>query len=84
MLHAFNKKELCVTFDQKRKNKIIEILSLNNIEYTYYTKDARSTSRASRGHATTLDGNTQFYNKCTFYVHKKDYEHALHLIGGWI
>ena len=81
MIHIFNRKELCVTFDLKSKQEIIEKLASNNIEYTYHTQDARSSGRGSRARAVNVQGNVQFYNKCTFYVLKKDYEKAKYLIG---
>lgn len=84
MIHIFNRKELCITFDRKRKDKIIELLSTHNIEYIYNHADAKSSRRVSRAHAVSQNGNVQYYIKCTFYVKKEDYQKALHVIEGWI
>lgn len=75
MITILNRKELFITLDMKRQADIRNILSANNIEYTVKVKNLNRLSKAG-SFGIDLDYSTEY----KIFVHKKDYDKALHLI----
>ena len=79
----FNRKEICATFDMNRQAEIRYLLQGAGIDYITRTKN-RTENMLVRGGTrayTGTYGNRQMRDyEYHVYVHKDDYEEALHLI----
>lgn len=80
MITVFNRRELTVTHNMRRQG---ELLAQNGIDYRLKTRGqddslTRANVRARTGSAGV---NPDYQYLYTFYVHKKDYENARHIIG---
>ena len=82
MITIFNRKELLITLDMAQQANIREILSANGIDYTVKVTNLQSATvlGSSRSRIGTLGINPNYSYEYKIYVHKKDYETALHLI----
>lgn len=83
MITLFNRRELFVTQSMKRQGEIRTLLAQNHIEYHLKTRGqddsfTRADLRARTGSA-GIDPECQY--TYSFYVHKNDYEKAMHLIN---
>lgn len=83
MITLFNRREVAITFDLAQQSRIREILRTNKVDYTYRVCNRGSASpfASRRAHTGTFGENQAFANEYKFYVHKKDYEYALHLVN---
>ncbi len=83
MITIFNRKELLVTLDMARQSEVRNILADNGIKYSLKVVNLQGAyvvgSRRSR--VGSYGVNQKFSYEYKFYVHKRDYENALHLIG---
>lgn len=83
MITIFNRKELCITFDMKEQSRVRDILATNKIDYTIKTTNRMSPSpmaAGSRARTGTFGQDTGAMYEYKIYVHKNDYEEAVHLI----
>lgn len=78
MLTIFNRRELCITFSIKEQNDVRDLLSANGIEYYFKVYNRSGNMRHDRG-SFGLNMNVEY--KYIFYVNKKDFERAKHIIG---
>lgn len=83
MITLFNRRELTVTLSMKRQSEIRKLLAANHIDYRLKTRGQGDS--LIRADVRTLFGsagiNPEHQYIYTFYVHKNDYEKALHVIG---
>ena len=84
MITFFNRKELCTTYDMRRQAEIRYLLQGAGIDYIIRTKN-RTGAMLLRGGTTRAYtgtyGNQQMMDyEYHIFVHKDDYEEALHLI----
>ena len=78
MLTLFNRRELYMTYDMNERVRICQILSANNIDYQL--KTTNPTASMGAGRHSSFGINTDYAYEYKIYVHKKDYDYALHLI----
>ena len=83
MITIFNRKELLVTLDMARQSEARNILADNGIKYFVKVVNLQSASvvGSSRSRVGSFGVNQRFSYEYKIYVHKKDYEKALRLIG---
>lgn len=82
MITIFTRKELLLTMDMKRQCKVCDMLAANGIKYTVKVTNLQSDARAgSRGRVGSLGIDQNFSREYKIYVHRKDYEKALMLVG---
>lgn len=78
MIGFWNRKELYMGCSMNRWNDIRNILSDNEIKYTYKVVNRNgATGRSTRG---TIGERTEFSYMYYVYVHKNDYERAYDMI----
>lgn len=83
MITILNRKEVCVTFDMARQAEVRNILQGAGIDYTVKTVNLKSPSpivAGSRARTGTFGENLNLECEYRIFVHKDDYEEALHLI----
>ena len=81
MITFFNRKELLMSYDLRQINDAREILRANRIDYHVKASYPRSASAIGAGRARTASfGLVRRQDLFTVYVHKNDYDHALHLL----
>lgn len=83
MVTIFNRKELFSTFQIQEQDKIKDILSQNNIEYTTKVTNRRGPSPFSAGsrlETGSFGENQQLAYEYTIFVKKTDYERAISFI----
>lgn len=76
MITIFNRRELCVTRNIEVQQAICDCLQQHSIEYQYKIIDRNN-------YPNEIVTKAAYENKevnYRFYVHKKDYERALHVI----
>lgn len=83
MITIFNRKEVCVCQSIERFNEIRNILIENNIKYTYRVIDRNSSNvvGSQRGRTGTFGQNMNASKAYYVYVHRKDYDNAIGLVG---
>ena len=83
MITFFNRKEIFVGSSIDQFNNVRERLRQNNIKYTYRVMDRNSSNvvGSQRGRTGTLGQDLNISKTYYLYVHKKDYEQAIGLIG---
>lgn len=83
MITFFNRKELLITMDMNRQSEVRAILSGNRIDYTVKVTNLQSASvvGSTRGRVGSFGVNQKCSYEYKIYVHKKDYDTALKLIG---
>ena len=83
MITFLNRKEICVTYDLNKQAEIRYVLQGAGIDYVIRTKN-RTVSAFVRGSTRAYTGTFGRDQKMAYeyhiYVHKDDYEEALHLI----
>lgn len=83
MITIFNRKELCITFDFKEQARVRDVLAFNNIDFIIKTLNRMSPSpmaAGSRARTGTFGQDTGAMYEYKIYVHKNDYEEAVHLL----
>ena len=83
MITILNRKEVCVTFDMNRQAEVRDILQVNGIDYMVKVLNRKSPSpigAGSRARTGSFGENLSLEYEYKIYVHKDDYEEALHLI----
>ena len=83
MITLFNRRELLITMDMGRQADVRDILSANGIGYTVKVTNLQSASvfGSGRSRIGTFGIKQDYSYEYKIYVHKKDYESALALIG---
>lgn len=81
MLTLFNRKELHITYDMNDRVRVCGILSDNGIDYRLKTTNTTAPAMGGRRGGSTLGVNMDYAYEYKIYVHKDDYDRALHLIG---
>ncbi len=83
MITIFNRRELLVTFSIEEQSNIMQILSQNNLDYYLKVVNRLSPSilGAQRGRRGSFGQNMNYNYEYIFYVHKKDYDTAKHIIS---
>ncbi len=83
MMTPFNRRELTVTHSMKRQGEIRTLLAANGIDYRLKTRgqDDSLTRADVRARTGSAGINSDYQYLYIFYVHKKDYESARHIIG---
>lgn len=83
MITIFNRKEVCITYDMKRQAEVRDILQGAGMDYVIRTKN-RTASAFARGGTRAYTGSfgrdQMMDYEYHIYVHKDDYEEAMHLI----
>ena len=82
MITIFNRRELLITMDIKRRGEVCDILKDNGIDYDVKTTNLESAGPigAARGNRGSLGMNQQFSYEYKIYVSKADYEKAKLLV----
>ena len=83
MITVFNRREVLNTYDMKQQADARSILAQNGIDYTVWARSPHTASlgRTSRAYIGTLGMDMSHYYEYKIYVHKKDYDRAVGLIG---
>lgn len=83
MMTIFNRKELLVTTDLKRQGDVRDLLSANGIRYQVNVTNRQNAAilGSSRARTGSFGMNADLSYEYKIYVHKKDYENALRVIG---
>lgn len=83
MITFFNRKEVCITFDLKRQAEVRDLLQGAGIDYRIKVINRTSTASVragTRAYTGSFGTNTMMEYEYHIYVHKDDYEEAMHLI----
>lgn len=83
MITVFNRAEVCITYNMDEQYRIRNILAANGIDYRVKTKNLTSPSLfgiGSRERHGTIGLNMDYAYEYIVYVHKKDYDLAMHVI----
>ena len=80
MLTLFNRRELYMTYDMNERVRVCDILSANNIDYRLKTTNTTASTMGGRRGGNTFGINMDYAYEYKIYVHKKDYDRAIHLI----
>ena len=83
MITLFTRKELVVTFDIKRQGEVRAILSAGGIKYSIKVVNRQNAAifGSSRARTGSFGINSSQSYEYKIYVHKKDYDNAVRLIG---
>ena len=83
MITIFNRREVLSTFDINRQADARRVLAQNGIRYTVWARSPHTSSlgRTGRAYVGTLGMNMEYYYEYKIYVHKKDYDRAIGLVG---
>lgn len=83
MITIFNRKEICICQSTEQFNEIRNILIKNSIKYTYRVIDRNSSNvvGSQRGRTASYGQNINESKTYYIYVHKKDYDNAIGLVG---
>lgn len=83
MITLFNRRELIVTQSMKRQGEIRTLLAQNHIDYRLKThgQDDSFTRADLRARTGSAGIDPDFQYTYIFYVHKDDYEKAMHIIN---
>ena len=80
MLTIFNRRELYMTYDMNDRVRVCDILRANGIDYQLKTTNTTSSAMGGRRGGNTFGVNMDYAYEYKIYVHKNDYDRALHLI----
>ena len=80
MLTIFNRRELYMTYDMNDRVRVCDILRANCIDYRLKTTNTTSSAMGGRRGGNTFGVNMDYAYEYKIYVHKNDYDRALHLI----
>lgn len=83
MITIFNRKEVLLTMDMKRQADARRTLAENNIDYIVNTTNLLSAPIAGSGRMKFGSGGVDmnYAYEYKIYVHRKDYDRAIWLIG---
>ena len=86
MITIFNRKEVCITHDMNRQAEVRYILQGAGIDYRIKTVNRKTqvslfSMAGTRAYTGNLGGNQMMDYEYRIFVHKDDYEEAMHLIG---
>ena len=80
MIHFFNRRELLVSYDLRQVSELRELLRANRIDYFVKVSGPRSPASIGAGRSRTYSfGHDRSQERYTLYVHKADWEYAVHL-----
>ena len=81
MIHIFNRRELLLSYDLQQVNDLRELLRANRIDCLVKVTGPRSavSMGASRSRIYSF-GHDRSMERYTVYVHKADWEYAMHLL----
>ena len=80
MIWFWERKELTVTYDLSRRNKILDILAAEDVDYTVKAS-GRNLVSGRRGYVGSM-GEADQYSVCYhIYVRVADFDRAMHLIS---
>ena len=81
MIHVFNRRELLITYDLRQVNDLRELLRAHQIDCFVKVTGPRSAASlgASRNRIYSF-GHDRSLERYTVYVHKTDWEYAMHLL----
>ena len=81
MIHIFNRRELLLSYDLGQIDDLRELLRANRIDYFVKVTGPRSAASMGAGRNRVYSfGHDRSPERYTVYVHKKDWEYALHLL----
>ena len=80
MLTIFNRRELHITYDMSDRVRVCDILRANSIDYRLKTTNTTASTTGGRRGGNTFGVNMDYAYEYKIYVHKNDYDRALHLI----
>ena len=81
MIHIFNRREILLSCDLQQVNDLRELLRANQIDYFVKVSGPRSASSMGAGRNRIYSfGPNRNPDRYTVYVHKADWEYALHLL----
>ena len=80
MLTPFNRRELYMTYNMNDRVRVCDILRANGIDYLIKTTNTTAPAMGGRRGGSTLGVNMDYAYEYKIYVHKDDYDRALHLI----
>lgn len=83
MIIIFTRKELLITMDMSHQSRVRNILSAGGIDYKIKTTNLQGASvfENKRSRFGSFGMNENYSYEYKIYVHKKDYDYALSLIG---
>ena len=83
MITIFTRKELLITLDTKHQANVRDILAANGIDYTVKVTNRQNAAiiGSNRARVGSFGMNQNLAYEYIIYVHKKDYDNALRLIG---
>ena len=76
MITIFNRKVVCITYDMKRQAEVRDILNANGIKYIFKVTDRCGSNPTASAWGIRIDERCEY----KIFVHKDDYEEAMHLI----
>ena len=80
MLTMFNRRELHMTYVMNDRVRVCDILRANGIDYRLKTTNTTASTMGGRRGGNTFGVNMDYAYEYKIYVHKNDYDRALHLI----
>ncbi len=80
MLTPFNRRELYMTYNMNDRVRVCDILRANGMDYRIKTTNTTSSAMGGRRGGSTLGVDMDYAYEYKIYVHKDDYDRAMHLI----
>ena len=81
MIHIFNRRELLTSYDLRQVSDLRELLRANRIDYYVKVTGPRSPATMGAGRNRMYSfGHDRNPDRYTVYVHKADWEYAMHLL----
>ena len=80
MITIFNRRELTITDDMNERVRVCSLLDSSGIDYTLKTVNTTSAPLGGRRGGNTLGVNMDYAYEYKIFVHKQDYDRALHVI----
>ena len=81
MIHIFNRRELLVSYDLRQVSDLRELLRASRIDYFVKVAGPRSADSLGAGRSRVYSfGHDRAPQRYTVYVHKADWEYAMHLL----
>ena len=81
VIHMFNRRELLMSYDLQQVSDLRELLRANRIDYYVKASGPRSAASIGAGRSRMYSfGHDRNMERYTVYVHKADWEYAMHLL----
>ena len=81
MIHLFNRRELLISYDLRQVDALRELLRANRIDCIVKVSGPRSAASLGAGRSRIYSfGPNRNPDRYTVYVHRADWEYALHLL----